>query len=137
MSPWARLDDNFHAHPRTLMAGFDANGLYARALSYCAGYLTDGFVPNEWVDGQGARKLAVKLVETGFFEAIEGGYLVIGYLDHNPSREEIESERNRERGKKRGQRGKSPRVSPGESPGDNHRDNPGEVVPMSPRKDVA
>lgn len=134
MSPWARLDDNFHAHPRTLQAGFDANGLYARALSYCAGYLTDGFVPTEWVDGQGARKLANKLVETGFLDQLDNGYMVVGYLDHNPSREEIEAERARERGKKsRGKRTGNRTDSPGDSPGEH----PGEVVPMSPRKGVA
>lgn len=127
MSPWARLDDQFHAHPRTLMAGFDANGLYARALSYCANYLTDGFVPAEWVDAQGGKKLATKLVDTRFFEQIEGGYLILGYLEYNPSREQIEAERERERGKKsRGKRRQPDSDSPGESPGESPNGSPGE-----------
>jgi hypothetical protein len=134
MSPWARLDDNFHAHPRTLQSGLDGNGLFARSLSYCAHYLTDGYVPAEWAETQGGgKKLCQRLIDAGLWEAIEGGYVVKGYLERNPSREQVETERNRERGKKAGQRSKSPQVSPGESP----RDNPGEVVPMSPRKDVA
>jgi hypothetical protein len=137
MSPWARLDDNFHAHPRTLMSGLEANGLFARALSYCAHYLTDGFLPTEWAEGQGGKKPLQRLVDAGLVEEIEGGYLVIGYLERNPSREQVKAERDRERGKKAGQRSKSPASSPGESPGDNGRDTHGEVVPMSPRKDAA
>lgn len=131
--PWARLDDNFHAHPRTLQSGLEANGLFARAISYCANYLTDGYLPSEWAEAQGGKKPVQKLVDAGLLEEIEGGYRVIGYLDRNPSREQVEGERNRERGKKAGQRGKSPQVSPGESP----RDNPGEVVPLSRREGAA
>ena len=132
--PWAKLDDNFHAHPRTLQAGLEANGLYARALSYCAQYLTDGFVPAEWTEAQGGKKPAARLVETGSFEAIEGGYLVVGYLDYNPSREQVETERARERGKK--SRGKSTQTRPG-SPGDSPGEHRGEVVEIPRGKDAA
>lgn len=133
MSPWARLDDNFHAHPRTLQSGLEANGLFARAISYCAQYLTDGYLPSEWAEGQGGKKPVQKLIDAGLLERIEGGYLVIGYLERNPSREQVEVERERERGKKAGQRGKSPSMSPGDSRGDT----PGEVVPMSRRNGAA
>jgi hypothetical protein len=124
---WARLDDNFHAHPRTLQAGLEANGLFARALSYCAHYLTDGFIPAEWAEAQGGKKPAARLVDVGLLEPIEGGYRVIGYLDRNPSRETVEADRLRERGKKAGQRA----VSPGDSPRDTPGDTNGEVVRMS------
>lgn len=132
--PWARLDDHFHAHPRTLQVGLEANGLFARALSYCAQYLTDGFVPSEWADAQGGKKLTARLVDAGLFEQIEGGYRVKDYLDYNPSRAHVETERARERGKKaRGKRAESPPGSPGESPGEHH----GDVVEIPRGKDAA
>lgn len=119
---WGRLDDNFHAHPRTLQAGLEANGLFARAISYCAHYLTDGFIPTEWAEAQGGKRPVKKLVDVGLLDEIEGGYRLHGYLDRNPTREKVELERARERGKKAGQRA----VSPGESHGDNNGDNPGD-----------
>jgi hypothetical protein len=116
---WARLDDNFHAHPRTLQAGLEANGLFCRALSYCAHYLTDGFIPAEWAEAQGGRRPVTKLVDVGLLEQIEGGYIVPGYLERNPSREKVQAERRRERGKKaRGNRADSPGESPGEHAGE-------------------
>lgn len=92
---WARLDDNFHSHPRTLMSGLEANGLFCRGLSYCAHYLTDGFIPKDWAEAQSKRATA-KLVEAGLWEAIEGGYRVIGFLDRNPSREAVEELRGKD-----------------------------------------
>lgn len=117
---WARLDDNFHAHPRTLQAGLEANGLFCRALSYCAHYLTDGFIPAEWAEAQGGRRPVTKLIDAGLIEQIEGGYIVRGYLERNPSREKVEAERRRERGKKARKGGGTATDSPGDSPGEYH-----------------
>ena len=94
--PWARLDDNFHAHPRTLQSGLEANGLFARALSYCAHYLTDGFLPSEWAEAQGGKKPVQRLVDAGLIHPIEGGYVVTGYLDRNPSRGDIQEVRGKD-----------------------------------------
>lgn len=97
---WAKLDDNFHSHPRTLQAGLEANGLFCRAISYCAHYLTDGFIPDEWAVAQGGRKPLTKLVDVGLLEQIEGGFMVIGYLERNPSRSEVEAKRRKESARK-------------------------------------
>lgn len=110
---WARLDDNFHSHPSTMMAGLEANGLFARGLSYCAHYLTDGFIPREWAEQQGPKRATTRLIGAGLWEQIEGGFIVVGYLKRNPSRARVEQERARERGKKAGRRGAD---SPGEPP---------------------
>ena len=116
---WSRIDDNFHSHPRTLMAGLEANGLFVRGLSYCADYLTDGYVPLEWALAQGGRRPIKRLVDAGLVEEIEGGLRVIGYLDRNPSREKVLAERERERGKKqRGRRSDSLGDSPGDTNGE-------------------
>lgn len=93
---WARLDDNFHAHPRTLQAGLEANGLFCRAISYCAHYLTDGFIPSEWAEAQGGRRPVIKLIDVGLLEQIEGGYRVVGYLERNPSREDVQELRGKD-----------------------------------------
>lgn len=112
---WARLDDNFHSHPRTLMSGIEANGLFARGLSYCAHYLTDGFIPKEWAIQQAGKKPITRLINAGLWAEVEEGYMVVGYLERNPSKVKVEADRKRERAKKAG--GKAA-VSPGESPGE-------------------
>lgn len=102
---WARLDDGFHAHPRTLQAGLEANGLFCRAISYCAQFLTDGFVPGEWLEQQGgpvAAKRAIKRnIEAGLIERIEGGYMIVGYLERNPSRADVHARRRADSERKR------------------------------------
>jgi len=90
--PFTRLDDNFHSHPKVVRAGLDGAGLYARSLSYCGDYLTDGFVPSEWVEGvcgSRSRALPQRLVEAGLWELVEGGYQIPDYLEFNDAREDV------------------------------------------------
>ena len=96
--PHAALDLHFHSHPKVLEAGNAAVGLYARALSYCADNLTDGFVPKRWANMAGTPALCKKLESVELWVKVEGGYQVPGYLKHNLSRAGIEarSERGRE-----------------------------------------
>lgn len=54
--PYALLDDQFHSNPKVIAMGLDGCGLYARALSYCGDYLTDGFVPLEWLTAATGRR---------------------------------------------------------------------------------
>ena len=42
---WTKLDDGFWMHPKVLMAGNEAAGIFARCLSYCAGHDTCGVIP--------------------------------------------------------------------------------------------
>ena len=108
--PYALLDDTFHSHPKLVAAGWAARGLYAAALSYCAAYTTDGFVPGSWVGTLGAGKLATVLVDVAAWATVkrkqrftltasdgiqeqlvapEDGYLIPDYLDYNPSRRQL------------------------------------------------
>ena len=99
--PWARLDDKFHSHPTTWMVGLEANGLFARGLSYCADQLTDGFMPEQWVwsnipatsRSKDPRGIILSLEEAGLWERIEGGWRIPDYLNYNPSRNEVEEHR--------------------------------------------
>jgi hypothetical protein len=96
--PHAALDLHFHSHPKILNAGNAAVGLYARALSYCADNLTDGFVPKRWAAMAGTPATCKKLESVDLWVKVEGGYQIPGYLKHNLSRAGIEarSERGRE-----------------------------------------
>lgn len=89
--PRVWLDDEFHSHPKVIGAGLEAAGLFARALSYCGAYLTDGFVPGEWVAVVAAKhkKAPEKLVEVGLWKTEKGGYSIPDYLDYNDSKEEV------------------------------------------------
>jgi hypothetical protein len=42
---WARFDDGWWIHPKTLEAGNAAAGVLARMVGYCCARLTDGVVP--------------------------------------------------------------------------------------------
>ena len=91
---WAKLSDNFHSHPKTLQMSWEEIGVYAVALSYAAANLTDGFLPDEWVRrtlGRRTRKLTDGLLSARAWErdSKRGGYLIVDFLDYNPSREEI------------------------------------------------
>lgn len=89
--PRVWLDDEFHSHPKVIAAGLDGAGLYARALSYCGAYLTDGFVPGEWVEViTNRRKGIVKtLTEVGLWKPVKGGFQIPDYLEHNDSKAEV------------------------------------------------
>lgn len=89
---WAKLADNFHSHPKTLRMGLDGAGLYGRGLSYAACHLTDGFLPDEWVNAH-PKNVVKKLIDVGAWEKTEGGFLIVDYLDYNPARSEVEKKR--------------------------------------------
>jgi hypothetical protein len=104
---WARLDDGYWMHPKILMAGNTAAGVFSRMLSYCGCYLTDGLVP-EPIAAQIAgadRKALAALVEQQLVDQLpSGGYVIRDYLEYNRSKEQTEDERRRrsEAGRKGG-----------------------------------
>lgn len=97
---WAKLDDGFWMHPKVLVAGNAGAGIFARLLSYCGCYLTDGLVP-EPIAAQivGSDKKALKaLVDYGMVEVTETGSVFIpDYLEHNRSKVDVEEDRKRRR----------------------------------------
>lgn len=111
--PFAALADEFHSDPKTVKAGLDGAGLYARSLSYCARYLTDGYVPQAWV-AEIARPAVRKKVtaaglwievrggehyeyvfgdETYIVDIVESGYFIPDYITFNPTRAYVMKER--------------------------------------------
>jgi hypothetical protein len=88
---WAKLADDFHAHPKVLAVGNVGAGLFVRSLAYAAAYLTDGFIP-----AASARMLAGpdqavidELVAAGLWHPCPGGYRIHDYLERNPPRDEV------------------------------------------------
>jgi hypothetical protein len=105
--PFAALEDDFHSNPKVIAAGNEGAGLYARALSYCGAYLTDGKVPKKWAaQAAGSRRtLPRKLVDVGLWRD-EGDHFVIpDYLTYNPPREYVMAKR-AELSQKRSEAGK-------------------------------
>lgn len=111
---WAKIDDRFHDDPKVLRAGNAATGLFARALSYAADHLTNGYVPNEWVIRASKPRERQSLVEAGMWvpahdgdvfiiethtnERVEvtissDGYFIPKYLQFNPTDEKVREER--------------------------------------------
>lgn len=48
--PWFKVDDNLAFHPKVLLSGNEAMGVWIRAGSWSAQMLTDGFVPADVVE---------------------------------------------------------------------------------------
>jgi hypothetical protein len=95
---WVKLDDGFHSHPTTWAVGLEANGLYCRCLSYAGFHLTDGFVPSQWIYAQvpatsRGRGTVARLVDQGLLEEIQSGFQIVGFLEFNSSKEEVQTER--------------------------------------------
>lgn len=102
---WLKIDDGICEHRKTddllrekPVIGMAAFGLHVLCLAYCAKYLTDGFVDEKWVVRRlsdsgivGKRRAGVLqlLTECGQWEKAEGGWMIHGYLDHNPSADEV------------------------------------------------
>ena len=91
---WGKIDDGLALHPKVMLAGNEAMGLWVRALSYSCQQLTDGFVPNEIVSVLSGKKSAKKLVESGLWIEKSDGYFFKDWAEYQPTREQVLGERN-------------------------------------------
>ena len=105
---WAKLDDGFWMHPKVVMAGNEAAGIFCRCLSYCGKYLTDGRVPAEVaLSIAGSKKALEHVVAIGFLQRLPSGDLYVqDYAHYNPLRDEVEAKREarREAGRQGGRK---------------------------------
>lgn len=104
--PTFEIDDQFAFHQKTVMAGNEAIGVWARAGSWCAGYLTDGSVPRDIAGTLGGQSLWTKLINVGLVEETPDGYQLHDYLHWNRPASAILDDRRRAAEKKRDQRAK-------------------------------
>lgn len=82
---WGKIDDQLAFHPKVLMAGNEALGVWVRALSYSCQMLTDGFVPEEIVQAFGGAEAANRLVSAGLWIRRDRGYEFHDWSDYQPS----------------------------------------------------
>lgn len=94
--PWFRVDDDAHSHPKLLAAGDLAVGLWTRAGSYCAKYLTEGHVSRQTLRQlKGQPRVAQRLVDAGLWVADPDGdgWRFHGWDERQPTREDVERDR--------------------------------------------
>lgn len=116
---WIRLDDEYSDHPKIAAAGPLGQLLHLRAINWAARNLTDGKIPRstleviaygclvgevERPESLDAHKLIARVVDVGLIAENGDGYAVHDFLDYNPSRKQVESDREKERDRKRRQR---------------------------------
>jgi hypothetical protein len=96
---WVRLDDHFSEHPKIASLSDPALALWVTGLAYCNRNLTDGFIPKavgigqlRWCEGNTAPAIA-ELETAGLWDAVEGGWQVHDFDEFQPSREQVEAER--------------------------------------------
>lgn len=90
---WFRVDDKSHSHPKVLVAGNAAWGLYVRCGAWCADQLTDGKIPKNVAKLFGKPSECRALVAAGLWTENGEFYVIPDYLEFNPSRQRVEGER--------------------------------------------
>jgi hypothetical protein len=100
---WGKLDDGFWRHPKVRAAAKrdpGAVGLFAQAISLSSEYETDGRLRDYDLEElcprpRVRRRLIRILLSCGLLERVEDGrgYQIHDYLDHNPSKAELEAQR--------------------------------------------
>jgi hypothetical protein len=124
---WVRVDDGFCQHPKVQGCSDRAFRLHVAGICYCARNLTDGFIAAGAVRMIAATanihspsKVVAQLVDLALWHRIEGGWEINGYLDYNPSAEQVKEERRKAAERMRNLRssgGSSPARSPARSGG--------------------
>jgi hypothetical protein len=91
--PWFKVDDGFHDHPKVLTAGNAAIGLWTRCGSYASKQSTNGFIPNAIAHAYGTKTVIEKLVGSGLWIRVDGGYQMHDFLDYNPTADQVKADR--------------------------------------------
>lgn len=108
---WFLVDDNLALHQKVIRAGNPAMGLWVRAGSWSAANLTDGYVPSNVARDIGNQYQIRKLVDTGLWSSVPGGYQFHDWADRQPTADQVRQRRDSARQRKAKQRGK-PDVTP-------------------------
>lgn len=110
---WLKMDDKRGKHRKFRRQGFEARGLDEAAMCVCAHDETDGFISDAELEdlahhhGVSLKRtiaLATKLkdpMKRWDRDDGRGGWIVLGYLDFNPSHDELDAKRKRDRLRKK------------------------------------
>lgn len=91
--PWFKVDDGLAFHPKAVMAGNPAMGLWVRAGSWVAQQLTDGYVPGDIVRSLGTTGQAEKLVTAGLWLPCGSGYEFHQWSERQPLKGDVDKQR--------------------------------------------
>lgn len=86
------LDVNYSDDLKMIEAGEKAELLYIRALCMAKRMLSDGFIADNQLKRlglSGHKQRAQRLVDTGLWLRVDGGFQIAAWLKHNKSAEEI------------------------------------------------
>lgn len=99
---WFKVDDRFWSHPKVTGCSDSAIALWVRAGSYCAMYLTDGFIADSArnIFGIHFDSDAEKLVECGLWEKVDGGFQFHDWSTFQPASEAVKAKRAADRQRK-------------------------------------
>jgi hypothetical protein len=92
---WFQVDDNLAFHPKAIMAGNAALGMWVRAGSWAAQQLTDGYVPLDMARSLGTTAQARKLTDSGLWLPCGSGYEFHQWAERQLSRKDVEEKRRR------------------------------------------
>lgn len=98
--PYFAIDDHWWAHDKTVQMTDGAQALWARAGSWAAGQLTDGFIPDHVLPLLRAKPRHVSELKTlNLWLKTDGGYTFQGWSEHQQTKDDVENMRkaNRER----------------------------------------
>lgn len=113
--PWFKVDDGLADHPKTVLAGNAAMGLWVRSGAWSAKHLTEGLIPAHMIPVLGNRAQAKALVAAGLWVSVGADYRFHQWDEdgRQPSRESVLAEReaNRVRQQKARDRARESRVS--------------------------
>ena len=90
---WLRIDDCLTDHPKIIGLSDGAFRLHISGLCYAARYLTDGFIPATYPKAISRQRFVPVLVAAGLWSKAKGGWKINDFLEYNPSKERVESER--------------------------------------------
>lgn len=109
--PWAKIDDNIFFNPKVFVISPEAKLLYIGGIVYASRFMTDGQITDadlpklaRMTGMQSNSILVSELVSSELWHETADGYQINDYLEYNPSREHVESvrEKRREAGRKGG-----------------------------------
>lgn len=102
---FAPLSAHYYDDDAIISAGERAEVLYTRGLAFSARKPMDGFISELQLTTfrlSGVEGRASRLVDSGLWVPVDGGFTVRSWLKHNASRAEIEEKQRRDAARKRG-----------------------------------
>lgn len=134
------IDDAWDTAIPVVRAGNAAFGVYCRCGAWSARNSQDGFVPAEVALGMGSPELAQRLVDAGLWEAVDGGFRAVHFLERNESAEQKRNRLEKEAKRKAAWRAKQKaKLSTPDKTGDRRRTSRGTsggspALPLPPPK---